>query len=250
MMRRFFTPRWILATVLVVIGVGVTIRLGIWQLDRLDARRAFNNRVLTAQAMPVLDLNSAEAGLDVFNMEYRRVTVRGYYDFTNQVLLRNQVWEGQAGFHVLTPLVLEGDRAAVLVDRGWIPAEGSDPEARRVYDEPGLVVVEGVLRRGQSKPDFGGVPDPVLEPGQKRLDAWNIVNLERIAQQMPYLLLESVYLQQAPQAGQSTPPYRSLSEVEITEGPHMGYALQWFAFAVLLGCGYPFYLRRQLKATA
>ncbi len=42
-------------------------------------------------------------------------------------------------------------------------------------------------------------------------------------------------------------PYREVKLPDITEGPHMGYALQWFAFAAILGGGYPFFVRHQLK---
>ena len=37
--------------------------------------------------------------------------------------------------------------------------------------------------------------------------------------------------------------------VEISEGPHLGYALQWFTFAGIFLFGYPFYVKNQL-ATA
>jgi hypothetical protein len=40
-------------------------------------------------------------------------------------------------------------------------------------------------------------------------------------------------------------PYRALPELDLTEGPHLGYAVQWFIFASLLGVGYPIYVRRE-----
>jgi surfeit locus 1 family protein len=54
-----------------------------------------------------------------------------------------------------------------------------------------------------------------------------------------------VYVQQAPDESWSNLPNRTQPDIEITEGPHMGYAIQWFGFAALLGFGYPFFLRRQ-----
>ncbi len=50
-----FSRRWFLATILVVVGVAVNIRLGIWQLDRLEQRRAFNTRVLAQINQPLLE---------------------------------------------------------------------------------------------------------------------------------------------------------------------------------------------------
>jgi len=104
--------------------------------------------------------------------------------------------------------------------------------------------VRGMIRRGQEKPDFGGVSDPTLAPGETRLNAWNVVNLVRIQDQSGLKLLP-VYILQAPEPAWVEMPYRSLPEIEISEGPHFGYAMQWFTFAAILGLGYPFFVRRQ-----
>ncbi|MCX8024473.1 MAG: SURF1 family protein [Thermanaerothrix sp.] len=235
-----------MTTLLVLAAIAVMIRLGFWQLDRLAQRRAFNARVLAAQAMPVLNLNENIPLDDLEAMEYREVVVEGTYLFEDEVLLRNQVWEGRLGFHVLTPLQIRGSNWAVLVDRGWLPYEEAQLPARLSFQEQGMVTVKGIIRRGQERPDFGGVPDPTLAPGQTRLEAWNLVNIPRIQQQTRVPLL-TVYIQQAPDPAWQGLPYRELPEVEISEGPHLGYAIQWFTFAAILGIGYPFYVKRQLQ---
>jgi surfeit locus 1 family protein len=241
-MKRAFSRQWILTTVLVVIAAAVCVRLGIWQLDRLAQRRAFNAHVLAMRALPPLDLN-ASTPADLTSMEYRAVQVHGKYDFEHQVALRNQYYGDQYGFHLLTPLLLDDGRA-ILIDRGWIPADGNDsPAAWRAYDEPGEVTLKGILRLGRARPDIGGVPDPTLSPGQTRLDFWNSVNLDRIAAQIPYPLLP-VYVQPDVDVADSTPPIPFQPEIEISEGPHLGYAFQWFTFAAILLLGYPFYLRK------
>ncbi|TLN02246.1 SURF1 family protein [bacterium] len=246
----FWTARWILTTLLVIAGVGVLARLGLWQLDRLAQRRAFNARVIAQEQAGELNLNQTLAQrAEMFDMEYRRVTVRGEYDFNQQVLLRNQELDGKLGFHLLTPLRIAGSDQSVLVDRGWIPYDQAAPQLRVKYEEPGVVTVSGVIRRPQTRPDFGGVADPTLAPGETRLDAWNIVNLERIQQQTTLDLL-SVYIVQAPDAAWSGLPARQLVMPEISEGPHFGYAMQWFTFAAILGLGYPFFVRRQLRQNA
>jgi surfeit locus 1 family protein len=238
-----FSRRWILTTLLALAAVGVLIRLGIWQLDRLAQRRVFNASVIAQQTAALLTLDSATLSDDLGSMEYRAAIVTGTYDHAQQVILRNQVWQTRPGVHLLTPLVISGTNRAVLVDRGWIPSEDSAPDKRSQYDEPGVVTVRGVLRRPQTRPDFGGVPDPPLAPGQTRLDAWNIVNVERISQQVNVPML-AVYIQQSPGAAQ-TAPYPSEPQLDLTEGPHFSYALQWFAFAAILAIGYPVYVRRQ-----
>jgi len=244
-LRAMFTRQWLLPTLVVLIGGAVCVRLGIWQLDRLEQRRVFNAHFTAMQSAEPLDLNG-ELPLDVTELEYRHVKATGTYDFANQVALRNQYYGSEYGYHLLTPLFLD-DGPAVLVDRGWVPADGNDsPDGWSRYDEAGQVEVQGVMRLGPDKPDVGGIPDPTLAPGQTRLDFWNFANLERISQQIPYQILP-VYIQPDVDAEDVTPPIPYQPEIELTEGPHFGYALQWFTYAIILVLGYPFYVRRQIK---
>jgi surfeit locus 1 family protein len=236
---KIFSRAWLLATVLVFAGTAVLIRLGIWQLDRLDQRRAFNAQVETMRALPALDLNAAQPD-DLIAQEWRAVRVTGTYDFENQVGLRNQYY----GDHLLTPLLF-ADGKAVLVDRGWIPAEGnSTPDAWRKYDEAGAETLSGQIRLGQTKPAFGGVADPALSPGETRLDLWNNADITRISLQIPYKVLP-VYIQPNADANDVEPPIPFQPEVDLTEGSHFGYAMQWFTFAAILFFGYPFFVRKQ-----
>jgi surfeit locus 1 family protein len=122
MLRKFMTPRWIFTTLLALAGVAVLIRLGIWQLDRLEWRREFNTRVVAQINAPALDLNNEQPSAEtLYEMEYRQVQVRGVYDFSQEVLLRNQVWDNQLGYRVLTPLHVSGSNAWILVDRAGFP---------------------------------------------------------------------------------------------------------------------------------
>lgn len=243
MILNLFSRRWILTTLLVLAGVGVLARLGIWQLDRLEARKAFNAHVTEQQSAPRLILDQAALGNPdlknkISGMEYRAISVQGEYDFAHQVALRNQVWGNEWGVHLLTPLHISGSNQTVLIDRGWIPADAFVSGEWSAYDEPGLITVNGIVRVSQSKPDFGKKADP-----EGVLQAWNFANVDRIQAQTPYPLLP-VYIQQAPDPAWTNLPYRSQPELELTEGPHMGYALQWFSFAAILGIGYPFFVRK------
>jgi len=236
--KKMFSRAWLLATLLVFAGTAFCIRMGIWQLDRLEQRRAFNSQVETMRAMELLDLNQ-NLPADIDSMEWRAVTVTGEYDFENQVALRNQFNGAQYGYHLITPLRFSG--GAVLVDRGFIPADGnSAPEDWRKYDEAGPVTVTGQIRLGQEKPAFGGVAD--ADAG--RLDIWNNLNIIRISEQSPYPTL-FVYVQPNETENDTVPPIPFQPEVELTEGSHFGYALQWFSFATILFAGYPFFLRKQ-----
>ena len=241
LLKKMFSLKWLLATLIVLLGTALCIRLGIWQLDRLDQRRAFNAQVESMRAAEPLDLNT-ELPENISTMEWRAVTVTGEYDFENQIALRNQYYGDQYGYHLVTPLFFNG--TAVLVDRGFIPAEGnSAPEDWRKYDEDGPVTLTGQIRLGQVKPALGGVADALPESG-KKLFVWNNFNLEQIASQLEFPILE-VYIQPNTEISDTIPPIPYQPVVELTEGSHFGYALQWFTFAAILFVGYPFYLRKQ-----
>ena len=240
LLKKMFSRAWILATLLVFAGTAFCIRMGIWQLDRLEQRRAFNSQVETMRAAEMLDLNQ-DLPADISSMEWRAVTVSGEYDFENQVALRNQFNGDQYGYHLITPLFFSG--GVVLVDRGFIPADGNTAPARsawRKYDEAGQVTVTGQIRLGQEKPAFGGVADAEAD----HLDVWNNLDVKRIVAQSPYPMLP-IFIQPNEIPNDSTPPIPFQPEVELTEGPHFGYALQWFSFATILFFGYPFFLRKQ-----
>jgi surfeit locus 1 family protein len=242
LLRKMFSRQWIIPTLFIFVASAVCIRLGIWQLDRLEQRRAFNVQVQAMRTEKMLDLN-AEQPDDLESTEWRAVQVTGEYDFANQIAVRNQYYGSQYGYHLFTPLLFAGK--AVLVDRGWIPADGNSTAKDWVkYDEVGQVKVTGQIRLGSQAPAFGSVPDAEVIPGQSRLEFWNNIDLEKLEAQIPYPILK-IYIQQKPDDGDETPPIPSQPELDLTEGPHAGYALQWFTFAVIFFIGYPLYLKKQ-----
>ncbi|MCC7118707.1 MAG: SURF1 family protein [Anaerolineales bacterium] len=237
---KMLSRKWLFTTLLVLAGAALCVRLGIWQLDRLAQRRAFNVQVETMRAAPELDLNQQTPN-NITDMEWRAATVTGEYDFEHQIALRNQYYGSEYGYHLVTPLLFNG--TAVLVDRGWIPADAD----WRSFDEPGPVTVTGQIRLGSGKPALGGVADALPEDGSK-LEIWNNFDLARIAAQYPYPILKA-YLQPNVDPADATPPIPSQPELDLTEGSHLGYAWQWFIFASILFFGYPFFIKKQEENT-
>jgi len=250
MILRIFSRRWLLASVLVLAAAAVMIRLGIWQLDRMEWRQTFNDRVREQMNTALLELDESNLDSDLYEMEYRQVSVTGTYLPDDEIVLRNQVWASEfgseLGMALFTPLLIEGTNTAILIERGWIPQEDANREDRAIYREYGIVTVTGRLRRAETDFNINDWlnPDPTPAPDQGRLDIWNNINLDRIAAQMETPLL-LVYLHRSTESFQSSPPYTSLVSPDLSEGPHLGYAIQWFIFASILVVGYPFYVRRQ-----
>ncbi|MEJ5314595.1 MULTISPECIES: SURF1 family protein [Anaerolinea] len=246
----FFSLRWLGTTVLVLLAAAVMVRLGLWQLDRLEQRRARNALILQNASAPVLNLNNAllQGETRWEEKAFRLVEVSGVYLYEEEVLLLNQVWEGQPGYHLITPLHITGTDTVILVDRGWIPLNQGDENQRAAYRLPGEARLQGRLMPSQMEPRWGGGGDPVLPEGG-RLTAWKWLNVERISRQISGRLLP-VYMLALPDDSTSALPYRADTSIEVSEGSHLSYALQWFSFALILLAGYPFYVRKHLSESA
>lgn len=247
LMRKLMTGRWLLKHLLVVVILIMLINLGLWQLRRLEERRTFNQNITTALNQPAIPLTGSP--IDPTELNFRRVIVTGTYDNAAAIAIRNQLLDDAPGLHLVTPLRISDSDQAVLVDRGWIPRGDSDPDpaSLAVYDLPGEVTVEGIANQTQTRPSWLSPLDPPLKEGQTRLVAWSRVDIDRIQEQLPYPLLP-IFIKQLPTpnaAADSLPQQES--GVALGEGPHLGYALQWFSFAAILTVTYGFFLRQELR---
>lgn len=245
-MRLLFDRRHWWLTLLIVVGAIVMVALGVWQLGRLADRQAQNSRTRAELAGPPVDLNHA-ARADLLAMEFRAVEATGTYDFGQEVVLLRQRWVTRPGVHLLTPLRLAGVADAVLVDRGWVPLEDADAARRAQYAAPsGEVTVRGVLRVPPMDTGFS-LPEPAVMPGSRQTE-WNVVRLDRLARQLPYPLLP-VYLQLAPDPNSTGLPARPEVSVDLSDGSHLSYAVQWFTFAAVTLGAYAVYLRGRARQT-
>ncbi len=232
--------QWLGWGIVMVVAV-VFVRLGFWQISRLHEREASNRQLASNLADPVVSLEEilSQSG----DVEYRHVTVTGEYVPRFEVLLRNRSYEGQPGYHVLTPLKLTSGMT-VLVDRGWVPIGIEGPPVTPPPPE-GFVEVTGVIRTSKTAGSGLGPKDPAT--GTLTAVFWP--DLERLAGQMPGSL-EPVYVELRSQvpAGGGDQPIPATDPI-LTNGPHLSYAVQWFAFALIAIIGY-FLLTRKRRPVA
>jgi surfeit locus 1 family protein len=245
-LRLVFAKQNLFPTILVGLACLVMGRLGIWQLDRLEQRRAFNTRVLAWIYFDPIPFDQELVQASLYDMEYRSFYISGTYIFDEQVGLRLQTYKDRSGIHLITPLRLDNSDAILLVDRGWLPLEYDSPESWGEFNSPERVRDLLVRVRRESKPDFGStLVDPTLEPDQDHLWFWYSLDNTRIEKQSGLDLVDDVYFQVIPQGEIQVLPQPVEPKVEISEGPHIGYAVQWFTFAAILLIGYPIFLSRQ-----
>ena len=238
MSRLLLSPRWLVGHVLVIAICALFVNLGFWQLRRLEERRLENTVIsnrLAAESLSIEDLVSG-AGPDIESLGFRNAIANGVFDTSEEVLVRSQVHEGNAGWHVITPLVLSDGRA-VLVNRGWVPLE-MDAVPVPVVPPTGQVTVTGWVALTHERRTGGAV-----EP-EGRLTRIARVDVARLQEQMPYALLP-VYLV-ADGKGESL-PYGVARPDTTDEGPHLMYAVEWFSFTAIGLVGYFFLMRRAMR---
>ena len=248
-LKELFSSRWRFLTLFVFGIAAIFVRLGFWQIDRLQTRRQRVANTLVQINAPLLTIDADHMALDFSQMEYRHVVVSGRYDPDGEVLLRNQIWIDpngvhHNGVHLLTPLIIEGSEMGVLVDRGWIPAGESDIENRKMYAQPGNITVRGIIRKPQRESEMGLVRDPTLAPGVTYREIWSFANVDAMSNQLAYPLI-GVYIQEEPQGIDEQLPFAQKEFPDLTEGAHLGFAFQWFSLAAIVIIGYPVVLRKQ-----
>jgi len=196
--------------------------LGIWQLNRLKGRRAANAVATARRSLPPVTLGPSIPVVDS-SLVQRRVIASGRFDYAREIVIRGQVLEGVPGIHLVTPLVLDSQGTAVLVNRGFVPS----PDALTVSSlesshEAGVVEFEGLALPIESS----GRGKPVTHGGRT---SWARLDLGAMRDSLPYDLL-SVYIRRAAPAKSAASFPRALPFPPLDDGPHLNYALQWFGF--------------------
>ena len=244
-LRRLVRPRALVSHVIVLAVVAALIGLGRWQIDRLQEVRAANGLLARRLAEPPTELLTLlDGGAAPADLEFRRTTATGTFRPDEEVLQRNRLNDGLAGFDVLTPLDL-GDGRTLLVRRGWIPPGLDAPPVEAAPAPPGTVRVAGVLEATVPQPAFGardpdtGVLRRVFHPDTARLDA-----------QMSGDLLPLVLRLSDPVPTDADGLPRPPGPPDLDEGSHLSYAVQWHLFAALALATYAAWWWRRLQDSA
>jgi surfeit locus 1 family protein len=232
MAHPLLSRKWIIGHLVVVALAFLFVNFGFWQLRRLEERRLENRVMLTRMMeapLPVRDLIAA-AGDDTDSLANRRATAVGEYREADEVLIRSQVLEGTAGFHVITPFDLTSGQT-LLVNRGWVPLEMDQVPVAAAPPE-GEEEVLGLIRLDEARPQAPLGERPIFN----RVDIAAIAGEEALP---VYLVLEGERTDRLPVP--LPPPDFS------SDGNHLSYAIQWFSFVVIGVVGYALLLRRALR---
>lgn len=200
----------------------LTLSLGNWQSGRADSKRALQARYDAAVREAPIHVGSAL--LDRDSVLFRKLEVEGVFDDANTILLDNRVLNGVAGYHVLTPLRIEGGPLVLLVNRGWV-ATGRSREQVPVPPTPaGKVRLEGMAVDPHTR-------YVELAPTTPQGRVWQNLDFARYAATsglnlQPVLLLQTSSLPDGLQ--------RSWPRPDAGVDTHVSYAFQWYSLAATL----------------
>jgi surfeit locus 1 family protein len=218
-----FRFRWV-PTLFLALPIPLFLSLGLWQLERADQKREQALALSERAEMPVLDLKNPVP--DPESLRFRKLSARGEFEADGQILIENRRQGNQNGFHVITPLRIAGSDARVLVNRGWIPAgaEGSPGSAPVPVGE---VTVSGESYL-PSPPALvlHGDKNPARDWGER----WPYLTVDLFSSAKGYPVKPVVILQDPKNKGGFL---RAWPRELPKDGMHIGYAIQWFAFALI-----------------
>lgn len=203
-----------------------------WQYQRGVDRHARNVLIAEQSQLPPIEFKNLLG--NIADYEWRKISLKGSFDDKNQILLRNRYHDGMYGFEQLTLFVF--DERKIWVDRGWVKA-GSDatvPPQLQPTNQ-GLISIDGRLRLDSSLPrgKFFAVANDSERNLVSQLDARKGIQTEKF------------YIDLISASDASMNPDVPVDLPELSDGPHMAYALQWLFFAGLV-----IYGRRLIRKSA
>jgi surfeit locus 1 family protein len=219
--------RWLLALAALAV-MGLTARLGVWQLDRAKQKEAFSSLLEQRQQMaPLSAADVAVTAQQALEQQHRSVVLKGRWLQGSTVFLDNRQMAARPGFFVVSVLQLpQGD--AVIVQRGWVPRDQADRTrvAAPELSSDAEVLVKGRLALPPSRLfEFQGEENGLI---RQNLD------LPAYARQWRVSLRPVSVLQ----LGEEPGLLRQWLVPAADVGKHHGYAFQWFALCALVGVLY------------
>ena len=212
-------------TVVTLPALLVLVVLGTWQLGRLQWKNNLIDNFEARVAAPPVAVPAGGAAIDA--IEFRQLDLTGKFLHDKEIFLTGRTYEGNAGFHVVTPFEL-ADARVILINRGWV-SEGYKDPAKRVFSRvDGPTTVAGILR----KPGQKGYFVPENEPAK---GFWfTLVPAEINAHLgLGTLAIDSFYADAIRTSDVVTLPIAAKTELNLRNA-HLSYALTWYGIALAL----------------
>ncbi len=203
------------------------LNLGFWQLRRSTEKQLFLQQQ-QKQSKQILNLKTdTNDNLEI--LRYRMVVVEGRYLPEKQFLIDNQIFQGKAGYFILTPLILKNSQKIVLINRGWLPRHAD----RTIL--PDIKVAKISVRiagRINAFPSVGLKLKGAEIPTKNWPSVVQVVDTQILAKKLDEDLF-SFQIELAPDAENGYSRHWHSQKLMPPE-KHIAYAIQWFGLALTL----------------
>lgn len=236
-MARSVSARDIIGSILVVLVAAGCVRLGVWQLHRLQQKKDRNAAIHQRMQRPAVHLGSLS--LDSTGLLFRRAVLSGSYDDVHTIVLAGRSMNGVPGIYVLTPLRVGS--SGFLVNRGWLPSADAASVELEGTQESASDSIEGLIV------EFSLDPRTDRDTSAAFRRVWYHLNHDAAQKKFSYPIANFI-VQLLPASAKPAAP-RRVSVPVLDEGPHLSYAIQWFSFAIIALLGWFFLMLRSRNST-
>lgn len=205
-------------TIAAVMALALTLYLATWQQGRAAEKRLLQTSFNARAGLPMVVLSATEVGAEDI---YRPAVGVGAFDTRGQFFLDNKSKGSVVGYHVVTPLVLEGTQRVVLVNRGFVSRGPAYPRPPIVQVPEGRIEVRGLLSAPTAK---------FLELGTASTiqgGVWQNLTIERYRKYSGKDVVSLVLLAN-PTASGLTP---IIEQPDAKVDKHVEYMLTWYSLA-------------------
>jgi surfeit locus 1 family protein len=220
-----FSLQWWLLLLLTLLFIGITAKLGYWQLSRAQLRESIDAEQRASADKPPLNERAIRAVPAGQQALYQPLDVEGRW-MEDWTVFLNRPQNGRPGFWVMTPLDL-GDGLVLLVQRGWAPRDPVLPDkAPEIRPRPGPERVQG---------NWITPPSPLMELEQEKPSR---AKFQRVRQNLVLETYEretglkvAAVMRQTGDNGDGL--VRDWPAIASKAPMNRGYAFQWFALSLV-----------------
>lgn len=209
----------------------VCLGMSMFQVYRASVKAERYDQMLAAQsAAPTALVDFARSTAPAFDqLNLHKLMLRGTWLPEKTIFLDNKIRNRWVGYHVLTPLQLEGSEWAILVNRGWVKAPKLRSDLPEVRTSSGIVDVTADARKFEQRVFELEAETRAGRVWQHVREADYMANsgLGNKQKVVPLIALQTSDSDDGLIREWTAPDHPSLH--------HIGYAVMWFIFALLAG---------------
>ena len=199
----------------------ILLSLGAWQLYRLNWKLDLINEIENSLKNIPIELSKAD------KKNYLRIKTSGKVDFNKQIYLYNLNENGNPGFEVINPIVIDNEN--FLINRGWINFDQKEKSEINLFDETNII---GTLKLQTKANSFK--PENDIEKNYwftlNRDDVFSYTG-KRFSKYIIYL------------NGEYKIPKPKVITANISNN-HKKYAITWFSMAISILLIYLYFRRK------